>query len=82
LHDAFARDGSLNVKRWSAARDVFFPVISSGKSLMMLLIYSIMVTITFPFTEKSKIIPRQLWTFLWWVAMATPYFLLSILQRW
>jgi hypothetical protein len=70
--NTFARDGSLTVNRWSAAGDVFVPMISSGKSLMMFLMYSIMVTITFPFGKKLKIMPRWSWTFPRWV-----YFSLS-----
>jgi hypothetical protein len=49
---------SLTVNRWSAAGDVFVPVISCGTSVRIVLMYSIMVTITFPFAEKLKIIPR------------------------
>ena len=56
--NTFARDGSLTVNRWSTAGDVFVPTIYFGKSFMIFLMYSIMVTITFPLGEKSKIIPR------------------------
>ncbi len=65
------------MNRWSAVGDVLVPVISYGKSLMMFLMYSTMVTITFPLAKKSKIIPRLSWTYPRWVATATPYFLLS-----
>jgi len=34
-------------------------VISSGKLLRLVLMYTIMVTITFPFADKSKIMPRR-----------------------
>jgi len=40
--NTFVRDRSLTVKRWSAARDVLVPTISSGKSLMMFLMYSLL----------------------------------------
>ncbi len=61
--------GLLTVNRWSAARDVRMAVISFKKLEMMFLIYSIILIATFPFSVKSKIIPRKLYNNLpWWVA--------------